>query len=104
MSAVRSRPRSPSPSLLEGGKEFVLLVVRPPRWSGPALVEACSWSHPGSWGRLLRTDEPRRAYPGMIRCLAVVTAFTALALPAAAVAKEPVRATVCGATGCGSSN
>jgi hypothetical protein len=40
---------------------------------------------------------------GMICRLAVVTTFAALALPATALAKEPVKATVCGANGCASS-
>jgi hypothetical protein len=40
---------------------------------------------------------------GMIRRLAILTALAALGLPAAALAKEPVKATVCGANGCASS-
>jgi len=40
---------------------------------------------------------------GMTRRLAVVTLFVALALPARALAKEPVKATVCGANGCANS-
>jgi hypothetical protein len=40
---------------------------------------------------------------GMIRRLAVLTTLAALGLPAAALAKEPVKATVCGANGCASS-
>jgi hypothetical protein len=40
---------------------------------------------------------------GMVKRFAVLTVFAALALPAAALAKEPVKATVCGANGCASS-
>jgi MYXO-CTERM domain-containing protein len=39
----------------------------------------------------------------MIRRLIVLTTFVALGVPAAALAKEPVKATVCGANGCASS-
>jgi hypothetical protein len=39
----------------------------------------------------------------MIRRLVVLTTFVALGVPAAALAKEPVKATVCGANGCASS-
>jgi hypothetical protein len=39
----------------------------------------------------------------MIRRFAVLITFAALALPTAALAKEPVKATVCGANGCASS-
>jgi hypothetical protein len=39
----------------------------------------------------------------MTRRLVVITTFATLALPAAALAKEPVKATVCGANGCASS-
>jgi hypothetical protein len=44
-----------------------------------------------------------RRNPGMVKRCAVLTVFAALALPAAALAKEPVKATVCGANGCASS-
>jgi hypothetical protein len=46
------------------------------------------------------TDSVVGAYPGMTRLLSLITAVAALALPATAVAKEPVKATVCGAGGC----
>jgi hypothetical protein len=39
----------------------------------------------------------------MIRRLVVLTTFVALGVPAAALAKEPVKVTVCGASGCASS-
>jgi hypothetical protein len=44
-----------------------------------------------------------RRTSGMTRRLALVTSFLALAMPASAFAKEPVKATVCGANGCASS-
>jgi hypothetical protein len=40
------------------------------------------------------------AYPGMTRLLPLLPALAVVALPAPALAKEPVKATVCGAGGC----
>jgi hypothetical protein len=56
-----------------------------------------------SLGTVDGTDGPRAAYPCMTRRLAIATLFVALALPAEALAKEPVKATVCGADGCATS-